>query len=241
MKLVEIKNWSDERLITQNTPSREGFNAMITEELGEGLEAALMQNQPEFVDALCDISVFAIGEIYKYGFDAAVVMDEEEGHKNIADWLPLTTYEARLTLIEEIVFLQYKFLEATTTEERIEHMKNMTIMCYRELVNMGYDPDKCMDEVMKVINSRVGAYCEDTKKWQKDKSEAAQAMWYATSFENCMFDANEIQAEEDQIALDEMVTGFGATLEAMVTELEEAKEKDAEEAVEAAEAAKQEA
>jgi len=109
---TDIKEWSDERLITQNTPDRNGFLAMIVEELGEFLEA---DNDDDRIDAMADIIVFAYGEIAKYG----------------------------------------------------------------------YHGDKVMGEVIKEISSRVGAYSEDTKKWQKDKSPEAQANWYSADFTNC--------------------------------------------------------
>lgn len=109
---TDIKEWSDERLITQQAPDRNGFLAMIVEELGEFLEA---DNDDERIDAMADIIVFAYGEIAKYG----------------------------------------------------------------------YHGDKVMGEVIKEISSRVGAYSEDTKKWQKDKSPEAQANWYSADFTNC--------------------------------------------------------
>lgn len=108
-----IKAWSDERLITQQTPDRNGFLAMIVEELGEFLEAG--DNIEGRIDAMADIIVFAYGEMAKYG----------------------------------------------------------------------YHGDKVMDEVIKEISSRTGAYNPDTKKWQKDKSAEAQAKWYTADFSNC--------------------------------------------------------
>jgi streptogramin lyase len=42
-----------------------------------------------------------------------------------------------------------------------------------------------MGEVIKEINSRVGAYNPETKKWQKDKSPEAQAKWYTANFSDC--------------------------------------------------------
>ena len=107
-----IKEWSDERLITQQTPDRNGFLAMIVEELGEFLEA---KDDNGRIDAMADIIVFAYGEMAKYG----------------------------------------------------------------------YHGDKVMDEVIKEISSRTGAYSPVTKKWQKDTSDAAKAKWYTANFDNC--------------------------------------------------------
>ncbi len=108
-----IKAWSDERLITQQTPDRNGFVSMIVEELGEFLEAG--EDVDGRIDAMADIIVFAYGEMAKYG----------------------------------------------------------------------YHGDKVMGEVIKEINSRVGAYNPETKKWQKDKSPEAQAKWYTANFSDC--------------------------------------------------------
>ena len=107
-----IKDWSDERLITQQEPDRNGFVAMIVEELGEFIAAESTNGR---IDAMADIIVFAYGEIAKYG----------------------------------------------------------------------YDGDKVMNEVIKEISSRVGAYDPATKKWQKDKSPEAQAQWYTADFTDC--------------------------------------------------------
>lgn len=68
-----IKQWSDERLITQQIPDRNGFLAMIVEELGEFLES---KDDIGRIDAMADIIVFAYGEIAKYGYDGDKVMNE---------------------------------------------------------------------------------------------------------------------------------------------------------------------
>jgi len=107
-----IKDWSDERLITQQEPDRNGFVSMIVEELGEFIASPDIEGR---IDAMADIIVFAYGEIAKYG----------------------------------------------------------------------YHGDKVMDEVIREISSRVGAYNPDTKKWQKDTSPEAQAKWYRADFTEC--------------------------------------------------------
>jgi predicted HAD superfamily Cof-like phosphohydrolase len=71
---TDIKEWSDERLITQQEPDRNGFISMIVEELGEFLEAG--DNIDGRIDAMADIIVFAYGEIAKYGYDGDKVMGE---------------------------------------------------------------------------------------------------------------------------------------------------------------------
>lgn len=107
-----IKEWSDERLITFQQPDRNGFIAMIVEELSEFISAPDTEGR---IDAMADIIVFAFGEMAKYG----------------------------------------------------------------------YNGDKVMQEVIKEISSRTGAYNPETKKWQKDTTPEAKARWYKANFENC--------------------------------------------------------
>ena len=110
-----IKDWSDERLITQNTPDKNGFVSMIVEELGE-------------------------------------------------------------------------FIEADTTEERIDAMADIIVFAYGEMAKYGYHGDKVMDEVIKEISSRTGEYNPEVKKWQKYKTPAAVAKWYTADFTKCKLD-----------------------------------------------------
>ena len=70
---TRIKQWSDERLITQQEPDRNGFISMIIEECGEFLASDTTEDR---IDAMADMIVFCYGEIAKYGYDGDKVMDE---------------------------------------------------------------------------------------------------------------------------------------------------------------------
>lgn len=108
----QIKNWSDERGLTSQEPDRNGFVAMIVEELGEFIESKTIDGR---IDAMGDIIVFCMGEFAKYG----------------------------------------------------------------------YDGDKVMDEIIREISSRTGAYNPETKKWQKFTTDEAKALWYQADFTDC--------------------------------------------------------
>jgi len=183
MKLKEIWEWAEERGLNNQTPDRNGFGAFIAEENGEAVEAIMNQDVEGYVDACCDNVVFAVGDMYKRGFEVEDIL----GSGHIYEWLSESQYE-RITqdYIHEMTYLLYKFLEAKSPEEESEVMKNITIVSLREVSMLGYDPDKCMDEVMKEINSRVGSYSEEHKKWMKDKSPEAQANWYKADFSKCL-------------------------------------------------------
>lgn len=188
MKLVEIKNWSDERLITMNTPDRNGYNSMIVEELFERIKHGILNKDVyQEVDAICDVSVFAVGEIYKYGTDAQDLL----GYGDIKDWIYNTNdglmqhlKENNIEYTSRIVYYLGEFLESED-DGKVKAMANMIIDSYKTLYEMSFDADKCMDEVMKELNSRTGAYSEETKKWQKFKTPEAQALWYTADFTNC--------------------------------------------------------
>ena len=77
-----------------------------------------------------------------------------------------------------------EFIAAPDTEGRIDAMADIIVFAYGEMAKYGYHGDKVMDEVIKEISSRTGAYSPETKKWQKDKSPEAQAKWYTANFAN---------------------------------------------------------
>jgi hypothetical protein len=158
---------------------------MIVEEQKERLDGWIAGNVFEMVDAACDISVFCIGEIYKYGTDAEIVL----GSGDIKDWLlSVNELPYDITLSDfnnRITFMLGSFLEAETHIEKVQWLAYMTMESFHEVITLGFDPDKCMDEVMKEISSRTGAYNETTKKWTKFKTPEAKALWYSADFTNC--------------------------------------------------------
>lgn len=54
----------------------------------------------------------------------------------------------------------------------------------------GYDTDKCYDETLKEISSRVGEINESTGKWEKRTDAIAKGNWYKARYSICyMLDA----------------------------------------------------
>ena len=82
-------------------------------------------------------------------------------------------------------------LESKDTDGRIDAMADMIVFCYGEMAKYGYNGDKVMDEVIKEISSRRGAYQPDVGKWMKDKSPEAQALWYKADFTKCKIGDND--------------------------------------------------
>lgn len=53
-----------------------------------------------------------------------------------------------------------------------------------ELCKMGYDIEKVLNEVLKVVESRVGKWNNELGKFDKDKSPEAKANWYRPDYVN---------------------------------------------------------
>lgn len=183
MKLIEIFNWAEERGLNDQKPDRNGFCAFIAEEIGEAVEASIENDIHGYIDACCDIVVFAAGDMYKRKFNVDKYLGDTI---DISEVLSNSYYEDKTNhYLFEINYLLYNFLEAKNPDQEATAMKNMVIASGREVEMLGYDFSKCMDEVMKEINSRVGSYDPEVKKWIKDKSPEAQAKWYKADFSKC--------------------------------------------------------
>lgn len=186
MKLIEIYDWAEERGLNNQTPDRNGFCAFIAEEIGEAIEAYIKNDTHGFIDACCDIVVFAAGDMYKRKFNVDKYLGDQI---DVGMVLANSYYEDKTeNYIFEIGLLLYDFLEAKNPDQEAEAMKNMVIVSGREVERLGYSFSKCMDEVMKEINSRVGSYDPTVKKWIKDKSPEARAKWYKADFSKCRRD-----------------------------------------------------
>ena len=51
--------------------------------------------------------------------------------------------------------------------------------------DMGYDYFKCMDETLKEVESRKGAFNPESGKWEKFKDEESQKLWYKADYNSC--------------------------------------------------------
>ena len=69
--------------------------------------------------------------------------------------------------------------------EIIDAIADIRVFCATELVKMGYDIELVDDEVLKVIESRVGEWDEVNNKFQKDTSLEAKLNWYEPVYKNC--------------------------------------------------------
>jgi len=67
-------------------------------------------------------------------------------------------------------------------DEKVDALCDLIVIATGELLKMGYDPNKAMDETIKEISSRTGSFNEASGKWEKFKTPEAQALWYTAQY-----------------------------------------------------------
>ena len=142
--------------------------SFLTEEITEYLRA---KNDDDRVDALCDLTVFSLNAIngidnnYSEIFSTTYCLQPKKYHiANIIDRVPY--------IFKCNTNGKYSFIEI------IE-------MCKYMIENMGYDYFKCMDETLKEIESRKGAFNSESGKWEKFKDDESKKLWYKANYESC--------------------------------------------------------
>ena len=180
-----LAEWRAERGITAES-QKEGYLVNVMEELGE-LATALREyerfSKPsypyqknkkyaehEIIDALCDISVFTINA------GADVNCNEKI---EIINTSQTTRCNSSLSfLLSECGnFVYYGKFSSYVCFNQI------LLSCAKLCEQYGFDFQIAMDETIKEISSRTGAYDENAKKWVKDESDEAKAKWYQADYE----------------------------------------------------------
>ena len=155
----KLTQWMDERSLDING-QRKGFVPNIQEEMTEYFTA---KDDSQRIDALCDITVFCVNAMKAYDKEH---IKEPETVTNIISSVTLGKQLDQIT--------QNKFSK--------DSLENMIDICYTLSKSIGYDFKMAMDETIKEISSRTGAYDETAKKWVKDTSEEAKAKWYKANY-----------------------------------------------------------
>ena len=181
---AKLKAWRHERGITAQS-QKDGYIVNVMEELGE-LATALREyerfSKPSYpypknkkyaehgiIDALCDISVFTINA----GADIGEVKRTEiELKKSSLD----ADYILKQMVEKCARFSYFEWGEASA-------FNIILVNCAYLCEYYGFDFQIAMDETIKEISSRTGAYDEKAKKWVKDESDEARAKWYQADYE----------------------------------------------------------
>ena len=179
-----LAEWRAERGITAES-QKEGYIINIMEELGE-LATALREyerfSKPSYpyqknkkyaehgiIDALCDICVFTINAEADIPYSLIPFIIETKREFSVAD----------------IFVAIADFIRADNNDAPFNYYDFALILKYCASVCelYGFDFQIAMDETIKEISSRTGAYDENAKKWVKDESNEAKAKWYQANYE----------------------------------------------------------
>lgn len=183
-----LDEWRAERRLTAES-QKAGYIINIMEELGE-LSAALRLLEKSksvndshelkcaehfIIDAICDISVFTIN---------AAETDIPYSIK------PFIIETKREFSVVDIFVAIADFIRADENGSPFNYYDFALILKYCASVceQYGFDFQKAMDETIKEISSRTGAYDEKAKKWVKDTSPEAKAKWYQADYEKARFE-----------------------------------------------------
>jgi hypothetical protein len=121
---------------------RSGFKKNVIEEINEYNEAS---NEHDTVDAICDICVFTLNAMKESSIEQIKLQKVKSS----------TTFSEQLDKITASAFDEKELIY-------------MVEMCYTLATEMGYSFKECMEETIRELNSRRGAWSEEKRKWIKD-------------------------------------------------------------------------
>ena len=185
-----LAEWRAERDITAES-QKAGYLVNVMEELGE-LATALREyerfSKPSYpypknkkyaehgiIDALCDISVFTINAGVDIPCDFKVTQIQPNANYSINAELNF--------LIERVTHFNKAIIFGDYPKDTAIYFNSILDKCADICENYGFDFQTAMDETIKEISSRTGAYDENAKKWVKDESNEARAKWYKADYE----------------------------------------------------------
>ena len=185
-----LKAWRHERGITAES-QKEGYLVNVMEELGE-LATALREyerfSKPSYpypknkkyaehgiIDAICDIAVLTINAGADIPCQLKPLIIETKREFSVASIFVaiadfIRTDVNNSPFVNGSPFNYYDFARILRC-------------CASVCEQYGFDFQITMDETIKEISSRTGAYDEKAKKWVKDESDEARAKWYQADYE----------------------------------------------------------
>jgi len=178
-----LKMWSDNCGITEQKPNRIDYVGNVVGELGEFYDAVRDNDENEIVDAIADIIVFSITEIFKAYVNYPVISAVYEDDEHYVELIQTIQNYGYNTNRNMFIYLVTK--EIGSENNSYQYLFNTVQLCYTKLVVMGYDIRKVMNEVVLVLESRVGEWDDDLGKWIKDTSPEAKANWYKPDYSKC--------------------------------------------------------
>lgn len=182
-----LEVWASDRSISLQTATIVDYVANITEENGEWLAGCKANDQTEMIDAVADKFIFTNVELLKFTYDIndQIFFTNDLAYIKAASQTEvLSRNEFNLLIVNNLGILT-NLNEQVDGDIFIGVMKAINRKCVTQMIAMGYDHRKVFDEVLKVIESRVGAWSDVHGKWMKDTSPEAQAHWYTPDYSKC--------------------------------------------------------
>jgi len=75
-----------------------------------------------------------------------------------------------------------EFLRSKDDNGEIDALCDIIVFAVNAMKIKGYNPNIAMEETLKEINSRTGAFNDATGKWEKFKTPEAMALWYSADY-----------------------------------------------------------
>ena len=188
-----LAEWRAERGITAES-QKAGYIVNVMEELGE-LATALREYERflateqdtakkqkaeyEIIDALCDICVFTINA----GADIPCAKKDLETHTGQLKASFAMLIEACAIFAQDKEYSTVDYIAEVKAFEYHIFFNDILHICACLAYDYGFDFQIAMDETIKEISSRTGAYDENAKKWVKDESDEARAKWHKANYE----------------------------------------------------------
>lgn len=76
-----------------------------------------------------------------------------------------------------------EFLRAKNDNEEIDALCDMVVFAVNAMRIKGYNPNVAMEETIKEISSRTGAFNPQTGKWEKFQTQEARVLWYSANYD----------------------------------------------------------
>ena len=180
-----LREWRAESSIPAESQVA-GYPRNVMEELGELADAIKTENTNEILDAIGDICIFSINAYEDHPLTQSVDDDFTYSVTGIkytyADLL-------RAVGIFSVEFKKWSFVQILEISHSI---------CY----NLGYDFQKVLLEVAKVVTSRRGKFNPKLNKFEKFTDIENKSKWYTADFNKAKFEEEKdplvvcIEAEE---------------------------------------------
>ena len=171
--LDRLEIWRKERGLAKSQGFEFDLNTQVsflTEEITEYLRA---KKDYERIDALCDLSVFSLNAINGLDNNYDDLFSEIYHKAKRVNFYSIANIIDRLPyMFRKGNDIKFNFMDVVEISRWI-------------IEDMGYDYFKCMDETLKEVESRKGAFNPESGKWEKFKDEESQKLWYKADYNSC--------------------------------------------------------